>query len=73
VPPALELDAARDEALGLQHRLDEGELALVELDPLAIGQHELEVGLGLVEKVAQVCVTRARAYELGQADILPGP
>lgn len=29
VPPALELDAARDEVLGLQHRLDEGELALV--------------------------------------------
>ena len=58
MPPALELDAARDEVLGLQHRLDEGELALVELDPLAVGQNQLEVGLGLVEKVAQVCVAR---------------
>jgi len=62
VPPALELDAARDEALEPEHRLDEGELALVELDPLAVRQHELEVGLGLVEKVAQVCVARAYAH-----------
>ena len=60
--PTGELDPASDQVLGLHHRVNHAELALAELDVLAVWQHNLEVGLRKVQQVAQVGVEYMGGY-----------